>query len=84
MVIHPRKSRVLVDSFAALHSGLRAGLGIQRLPTSVAKEDLKSGALVELLPAWSIPDLGTYVVWPGTSRRSSLTRLLIEHIAAVT
>ncbi len=83
-VLHTNRGRVLVDNFAALRSALCAGLGIQRLPVSVADHDLKSGVLVELLPNWSIPDLGTYGVWPDTSRRSSLTRLLVDHIVAVT
>lgn len=79
-IVHSNHVRVLVDNFAALGSALRAGLGIQRMPTSVAKDDLTSGALVEVLPDWSIADLGTYAVWPDTSRRSSLTRLLIGHV----
>jgi DNA-binding transcriptional LysR family regulator len=79
-VLHTNRGRVLVDNFAALRSALCAGLGVQRLPTSVADDDLKSGALIELLPDWGIPDLGTYGVWPDASRRSSLTRLLIKHI----
>lgn len=81
-VLHTGRGRVLVDNFAALRSALGAGLGIQRLPASVADPDLKSGALVEVLPDWKVPDLGTYGVWPDTSRRSSLTRLLIDHIVA--
>lgn len=80
--IPTNRGRVLVDSFVALRSALRAGLGIQRLPATVAEGDLRSGALVELLPHWSIPDLGTYAVWPDTSRRSSLTRLLVDHLAS--
>ena len=83
-VLHANRGRVLVDNFAALRSALCAGLGVQRLPATVADPDLKSGILVELLPDWKIPDLGTYGVWPDTSRRSSLTRLLIDHIVAVT
>ena len=83
-VLHTNRGRVLVDNFAALRSALCAGLGIQRLPVSVATPDLKAGTLVELLHDWSIPDLGTYGVWPDTSRRSSLTRLLVDHIVSVT
>ncbi|MGR3659779.1 MAG: LysR family transcriptional regulator [Paracoccaceae bacterium] len=79
-IVRPTQGRVHVDSFAALHSALRAGLGVQKVPTSIAQDDLKSGVLVELLPNWSLPDLGSYVVWPDSSRRSSLTRLLIDHI----
>lgn len=75
------RGRVLVDNFAGLRNALIAGLGIQRLPAEVAAPDLASGVLVHVLPDWSIPDMGTYAVWPDTSRRSSLTRMLVEHIA---
>ena len=78
--IHTNKGRVQVDSFVALRSAILAGLGVQRLPASVANSDLRSGALVELLPKWTIPELGIFAVWPDTSRRSSLTRLLIDHM----
>lgn len=78
------RGRVLVDNFFALRAALRAGIGIQRLPTLVAEPDLKSGHLIEVLPRWSLPDLGIYGVWPDTSRRSSLTRLLVEHIDRTT
>lgn len=83
-VLSTSRGRVLVDNFAALRSALCAGLGVQRLPVSVAEVDLKTGKLIELLPDWKIPDLGTYGVWPDTSRRSSLTRLLVDHVVAVT
>ena len=84
VIVPTSRGRVLVDNLVALSSALRAGLGVQRVPTSIIQNDLKSGALVELLPNWSLPDLGTYAVWPDTSRRSSLTRLLIDHIVTAT
>lgn len=80
-VVTTTRGRVLVDNFSALRAALRAGLGVQRLPHSVAAPDLKSGDLVELLPDWTLPDLGVHGVWPDTSRRSSLTRMLVDHIA---
>lgn len=79
-IIHTNKGRVQVDSFVALRSAILSGLGVQRLPASVANADLKAGKLVELLPNWTIPELGIFAVWPDTSRRSSLTRLLIDHV----
>lgn len=83
-VINTTRGRVLVDNFTALRAALRAGLGAQRLPHSVAAPDLKSGGLVELLPDWKLPNLGVHGVWPDTSRRSSLTRMLVEHISKFT
>ena len=78
--LYTGRGRVVVDNFVALRSALCAGLGIQRLPASVADPELETGTLVELIPDWSIPDLGTYAVWPDTSRRISLTRVLVDHI----
>ena len=43
-IVRSTQGRVLVDSFAALHSALRAGLGVQKIPVSIARDDLKSGA----------------------------------------
>ncbi len=43
-VLSTNRGRVLVDNFAALRSALCAGLGVQRLPVSVAEVDLKFGA----------------------------------------
>ena len=82
--LHTGRGRVVVDNFAALRSALCAGLGIQGLPAFVADPELESGTLVELIPDWLIPDLGTYAVWPDTSRRLSLTRLLVDHIGDAT
>ena len=83
-IIHTNKGRVQVDSFVALRSAVLSGLGVQRMPASVANADLKAGKFVELLPDWAIPELGIFAVWPDTSRRSSLTRLLIDHVATQT
>jgi DNA-binding transcriptional LysR family regulator len=83
-IIHTNRGRVQVDSFVALRSAILTGLGVQRLPASVANADLKAGKLVELLPDWAIPELGIFAVWPDTSRRSSLTRLLIDHVVSQT
>ena len=76
------RSRILVNSFGALQSALIADLGIQRLPASVADPEIKVGRLVEVLRGWALSDLGTYAIWPDTSCRSSLTRLLIDHIGS--
>lgn len=75
-------SRVRVDNFAALRAALRAGLGIQRLPRTAAEADLHAGTLVQVLPDWRLPDLGVYCLWPDSSRRASLTRMLVQHIVS--
>jgi len=76
------KGRVQVDNFTALRAALRAGLGLQRLPQTIAEEDLRNGTLSKVLPGWKLPDLGVFGVWPDSSRRASLTRMLVDHITA--
>lgn len=79
-LVQTNQGRITVNNFFALRSALRAGLGVQRMPDSVVEDDLKTGALVQLLPDWAIPDLGTYAITPGSNCKTSLTKLLIDHI----
>jgi DNA-binding transcriptional LysR family regulator len=80
-LVQTNKGRITVNNFFALRSALRNGLGVQRMPESVVENDLKTGALVQLLPDWTIPDLGIYAVTPGANHRGALSKLLIDHIA---
>lgn len=73
--------RVRVNSVTAAHSAVVSGLGIQRLPATEVEQDLRDGKLVELLPEWSLPDLGVYAVWPETGR-GNLTRRMVDHLTA--
>lgn len=80
IAVHPEQSRVLVNSISGARSAVLAGLGLQKLPLSEIGEDLAAGRLVRVLPEWSLPTLNIYAVWPASSRRSSLVRLLLEFI----
>lgn len=76
----PEQSRVLVNSISAARSAVLAGLGVQKLPLSEIGQDLAAGRLVRVLPDWSMPTLNIHAVWPGSSRRGSLVRLLLEFL----
>lgn len=58
------KSRLRVDSPGALRAMLRQGAGISVLDEYSVREDLKTGALVRLLPEWSLPRGGIHAVYP--------------------
>jgi len=45
-------SALAINSSVALHLAMLRGGGIALLPAYVAGEDLRSGAAVQLLPAW--------------------------------
>ncbi|MCY0146267.1 LysR family transcriptional regulator [Hoeflea sp. G2-23] len=76
----PEQSRVLINSISAARSAVLAGLGVQKLPLSEIGQDLAAGRLVRVLPDWSMPTLNIHAVWPGSSRRGSLVRLLLEFL----
>ncbi|MCB1697367.1 MAG: substrate binding domain-containing protein [Halioglobus sp.] len=78
VTVQPEKSRFLVNSVSGARSAVLAGLGTQKLPLSEVGEDLAAGRLVRVLPEWSLPTLDIYAVWPESSHRNSLVRLLLE------
>jgi len=59
-----------------------AGLGLASLPAMLARRDLARGRLVEVLPAWRLPTLGVYAVWPGGTARPGLTLRFVDFIEA--
>ena len=80
ITIHSEQSRILMNSVGSARSALIAGLGVQRLPLSEVEDDLAAGRLVQLLPEWSLPTLNIYAVWPPSSHRNSLVKLLLEYL----
>lgn len=73
--------RVICHDFVVLRAAVLAGLGIARLPESVVREDLRSGALTRVLPEWRSPQGVVHVVFP--SRRGLLpsVRAFIDFLA---
>lgn len=73
--------RLVTDDMIALRAAAIRGVGVTPLPNMIVREQLKSGALVRLLPAWS-PRAGVvHAVFP--SRRGLLpsVRALIDYLA---
>ena len=75
------KPRVVCHDFVVLHEAVRAGLGVARLPESVVRADLKSGALVRVLPAWRIPQGIVHVVFPTRRGMLPAVRAFIDFLA---
>lgn len=80
VTVQAERASVVVNSVAGARSAVLAGLGMQRLPLVEVTEDLRAGRLVRVLPEWSLPILNIYAVWPESSQRSSLVRLLLEYL----
>lgn len=56
-----------------------AGRGISMQPTFLAGDDLRSGALVRLLPEFRVPERSAWAVYLGGARRSARVRAFIDY-----
>jgi DNA-binding transcriptional LysR family regulator len=65
------------DAGTALIWGL-AGCGIVRLPTFVAAPHLTTGALVPILPDWTVAELDVNLIFPSTRGITPAVRHLID------
>ena len=53
------------NNLSALLVAARSGMGVAALPAYVAQESLRTGALLALLPAWSLPAQEIHAVYPS-------------------
>jgi DNA-binding transcriptional LysR family regulator len=73
--------RVLCHDFVVLRAAVLAGMGIAQLPESVVREDLKSGALTQVLPDWNSPEGIVHVVFPSRRGLLPAVRAFIDFLA---
>lgn len=76
------QGRVRADSVAALRGLLVAGWGVSVMDESSAGESVRSGALVRVLPQWSLPKGGLYAVVPPGRHTPAKARAFIEFYRA--
>ncbi len=73
--------RLVCHDFVVLRAAVLAGLGIARVPESVVREDLKSGALLRVLPQWNTPLGVLHVVFPSRRGLLPAVRAFIDFLA---
>jgi DNA-binding transcriptional LysR family regulator len=56
---------LLSEGVTSVREAVRAGLGIAVLPNWLIEDDLRSGALVPILPRWKHRELSIHVVYAG-------------------
>ena len=78
ITVHPRNTRFTADNGAALVPAALAGLGIALMPNFLVNEHLLSGALVEVMPDYPMPEAGVYVVRPPGGSAPCKVRVLID------
>jgi DNA-binding transcriptional LysR family regulator len=73
--------RLVSHDFPLLRASVLAGLGVALLPESVVRADLDTGALEQVLPAWTLP-LGVFhVVFPTRRGLLPAVRAFIDFLA---
>jgi DNA-binding transcriptional LysR family regulator len=61
----PMAPVLLSEGVTSVREAVRTGLGIAVLPDWLIEDDLRSGALIKVLPKWKPADLPVHVVYAG-------------------
>ena len=64
----------------ALRRAAREGLGVVTLPTFIAGEDLRSGALRAVLADYALPESAVYAVYPHNRHLSTKVRAFVDFL----
>ncbi|WP_319545004.1 substrate binding domain-containing protein [Ruegeria conchae] len=79
--IHFQTSQLYTNSIIGALSAAEGGVGFAIMPPALCGEAVAAGRLVKLLPQWTLPTWTVQAIWPDTSRRLTLTKRLLDHIA---
>jgi DNA-binding transcriptional LysR family regulator len=74
------RPRLTCNDLMLLREAVLSGFGIAALPAFVAKHDLATGRLVEVLPDRRFPDEGFYAVFPRHQVMPVRLRAFIDHL----
>jgi DNA-binding transcriptional LysR family regulator len=78
----PLTPRLLSDDMVGLKQAAMAGLGIVALPGYVCRDEMRSGALRRLLPAWIAADSTFTALMPFRQGLLPSVRAFIDHLTA--
>lgn len=70
--------RLAVNSQELARDAARAGLGVANLARSVVEDDVRRGALVQLLPGWTVPGGELHILYPSQRHIGSGARAVID------
>jgi DNA-binding transcriptional LysR family regulator len=73
--------RLLCDDMIALKQAAIDGVGIVALPGYVCREDVRSGALRQVLPAWLASDSTITALIPYRRGLLPSVRAFVDHLA---
>ncbi len=80
-VVVPLAPRLLVDDMLSLKQAAIGGLGVVALPGYVCREEVRSGALRQVLPGWRAGDSRLTALIPYRQGLLPSVRAFVEHLA---
>lgn len=81
-VVDPRTRRVAANSYEMLHRFALMGAGVAILPVAFAAQDVQSGALLRILPEWSMPAAAVRAVFPSRRLMPLKSRVFLDTLLA--
>lgn len=72
--------RLITDDMIALRTAAIAGVGVVQLPTLIVSEEIRSGALVRLVPAWAPRRHIVHAVFPSKRGLLPSVRALLDYL----
>lgn len=78
----PLRPRLLCDDMMSLKQAAIAGLGIVALPGYVCRDDVRSGVLRRVLPAWLAGDSTLTALIPYRRGLLPSVRAFVDHLTA--
>ena len=74
--------RMRVDATPALHAAALAGMGVALFTALTVQEDLRSGRLIRVLPAWHGGQRRYFALYPHARALAPKVRALVDYLAA--
>jgi len=76
------QSSIAVDTTLGARAAVRAGGGLSVLPEFLVADDLASGAVLHVLPDWSLASGGIFTVFPAARFRPTKVASFVEMLVA--
>ena len=78
----PLKPRLLIDDMLSLKQAAIGGLGIVALPGYVCRDEVRSGALRQVLPGWIADDSTLTALMPYRQGLLPSVRAFVDYLSA--
>jgi DNA-binding transcriptional LysR family regulator len=76
----PINGKLTINNLDGVRQATLQGYGISLMPSGHCEADIKTGALVRILPRLSKPSGGMWMVYPRTNYLSAKVRVFVEYV----